>query len=240
MNNKKLEQLKTRYMIENDCFAAGRKIKPKGIMVHSTACPGVMAADWYRRWNKSFSKGEMNRQVCVHAFLDDKEIYQYLPWNHRGWHAGGKANNTHIGFEICEPGGFSYSGTRMVGYKVKDNEKYFRDAWSNAVQLCVFLCKKFALTEKDIICHSEAHKLGIASNHADVMHWFPKHGENMDSFRAAVRATLIMEESGYDLDSRSLKKYYRVQVGAFAHKENAERLLKRVKAAGFDAFMKYD
>ena len=28
--------------------------------------------------------------------------YQTLPWDHRGWHAGGSANNTHIGFEICE------------------------------------------------------------------------------------------------------------------------------------------
>jgi hypothetical protein len=27
-----------------------------------------------------------------------------LPWDHRGWHAGGSANNTHIGFEICEDG----------------------------------------------------------------------------------------------------------------------------------------
>ena len=30
--------------------------------------------------------------------------YQTLPWDHRGWHAGGSANNTHIGFEICEDG----------------------------------------------------------------------------------------------------------------------------------------
>lgn len=45
--------------------------------------------------------------MCVHTFigkLKDGSIatYQTLPWNHRGWHAGGGANNTHIGFEICE------------------------------------------------------------------------------------------------------------------------------------------
>ncbi|MBC2726583.1 MAG: peptidoglycan-binding protein LysM, partial [Desulfosporosinus sp.] len=72
----KPNNLHTRYMIENDCFAAGKKIKPKGIMVHSTACPGVMASDWYERWNKSFSRGQIDRQVCVHAFLDDKEVWQ--------------------------------------------------------------------------------------------------------------------------------------------------------------------
>ena len=69
-------------------------------MVHSTATPGVMAASWFSRWNKSFKAGETNSQVCVHAFLDDKETWQYLPWDHRGWHAGGRANDTHIGFEF--------------------------------------------------------------------------------------------------------------------------------------------
>ena len=80
-------KLFTKYMTRNDCYTAGRKITPKGIMVHSTAVPGVMAAEWFSRWNKSYKAGEINRQVCVHAFVDDKEVWQYLPWDHRGWHA---------------------------------------------------------------------------------------------------------------------------------------------------------
>lgn len=224
-------------MIQNDCYTVGRKIIPKGIMVHSTATPGVMAADWFRRWNKSYRIGEIGRQVCVHAFVDDKEIWQYLPWNHRGWHAGGKANNTHIGFGICEPGGFSYSGgSRMVGYDVKKHEAYFKAAWQNAVSLCVFLCKAYGLTEKDIISHAEGNKKGIASNHADVGHWFPKHGENMDTFRAAVKKGLEPEK----VTEPNQSKYYRVQVGAFSKKENAEALMKRVIKAGFKAYMKYE
>lgn len=231
-----LNNLKTKFMTRNDCFKANRKITPKGRMVHSTATPGVMAATWFSRWNKSYKAKEINRQVCVHAFLDDKEIWQYLPWNHRGWHAGGAANNTHIGFEICEPGGFSYSGgANMVGYDVKKNEAYFRAAWKNAVDLCIFLCKEYGLTEKDIICHSEGNKKGIASNHADVMHWFPKHGENMDTFRTAVKMGLNKK----DESTTSADKYYRVQVGAFANKDNAENTLKKIKAAGFDGIIKY-
>lgn len=178
-------------MTRNDCFTAGRTIVPKGIMIHSTATPGVMAAAWFSRWNKSFQRGEINRQMCVHAFLDDREAWQYLPWNHRGWHAGGAANNTHIGIEICEPAGFTYAGgARMVGYDARAQEKYFRKAWDNAVALCVMLCRKYRLTEREIICHSEGHRRGIASNHADVMHWFVKHGESMDTFRGAVRREL--------------------------------------------------
>ena len=187
--------LKTRYMTRNDCYTAGRKIVPRGIMVHSTATPGVMAASWFSRWNKSFKAGETNRQVCVHAFLDDKETWQYLPWDHRGWHAGGRANDTHIGFEICEPAGHTYSGSRMVGYDVKKNQAYFDAVWKRAVALTVYLCRMYGLTEKDVIGHSEGHQLGIASNHADVGHWFPKHGKSMDAFRAEVRAEL--QKSGY-------------------------------------------
>lgn len=190
-------KLKTKFMTRNDCYKAGRKITPRKIMIHSTATPGVMAADWFQRWNKSYQAGEINRQVCVHAFVDDREAWQYLPWNHRGWHSGGTANNTHIGVEMCEPGGFSYgSGATMVGYDVKRQEPYFRNVWDNTLALCVKLCQMYGITEKDIICHSEGHRLGIASNHADVHHWFPKHGMNMDLFRAAVRARLLMVEHG--------------------------------------------
>ena len=35
-------------------------------------------------------------------------------------------------------------------------------------------------------------------------------------------------------------KLYRVQVGAFANRENAEKMLQRVKDAGFDAFIRQD
>ena len=78
----------------------------------------------------------------------------------------------------------------MVGYDAAKQEDYFRKAWQNAVELCVMLCREYGLNDNDIICHSEGYKLGIASNHADVMHWFPKHGESMDSFRKAVKKAL--------------------------------------------------
>lgn len=176
----------------NRCYKAGKTIKPKGIMVHSTGAnnpnlkryvgpnDGLLGVNVVgNHWNNT------NLSVCVHAFigkLKDGTIatYQTLPWNHRGWHAGGSANNTHISFEICEDG-------------LKD-KAYFDKVYQEAVELCVYLCKKYDLTEKDIICHSEGYKKGIASNHGDVMHWFPKHGKSMDTFRADVKDLLKGEE----------------------------------------------
>ncbi len=185
-------QITTKFMVRNDCFREDRTIQVKGIVVHSTATPGRMAGAWYEPWNKSYEKGETNREVCVHAFLDDKGVYQYLPWTHRGWHAGGKANNTHVGFEICEPAGLAYSEAHdeIVKIDVEATREYFEKAYKNAVKLCVLLCRQFNLTEKDIVCHCEAHQLGIASNHQDVMHWWKFYGKNMDDFRADVKKEL--------------------------------------------------
>ncbi len=68
-----------RFMTGNDCFNCNRSIEVKGIMIHSTAEPGIMAEDWFDLWNKSYKKGDFERQVCVHCFSDDKNVCQYLP-----------------------------------------------------------------------------------------------------------------------------------------------------------------
>src|SRR5574344_1233896 len=178
-------------LTNNACYKAGKTITPKGIMVHSTGAnnpnlkryvgpdDGLLGVNQYgNHWNTAKPGG---RQVCVHAFigkLKDGSIatYQTLPWNMRGWHGGGSSNNTHIGFEICEDG--------------LTDPAYFSAVYKEAVDLCVYLCKLYGLTEKNIICHCEGYKQGIASNHGDVMHWFPKHGKSLDTFRADVKAGL--------------------------------------------------
>jgi len=226
-------------LTQNACYKAGKTITPKGIMVHSTGAnnpwlkryvgpdDGLLGANAAgTHWNTPLPGGQ---QVCVHAFigkLKDGSIatYQTLPWNMRGWHCGGQANNTHIGFEICEDD--------------LADASYFNAVYQEAVELCVYLCKQYGLTEKDIICHSEGAKLGIASNHGDVMHWFPKFGKTMDTFRAAVKVGLAAAETTAESDTP--KKYYRVQVGAYSVKANADAMLAKIKAAGFtDAFVKY-
>ncbi len=187
--------LTAKYLTENDCYLAGRRILPAGIMIHSTATPGVMAETWFALWNKSYQAGDLSRQVCVPAFLDDRIVLQTLPWTMRAWHAGGSANGTHIGVELCEPSGFSYVNNEITGYDAAAQEPYFRAVWKRAVELCVYLCTLFDLSQEQIVSHDEGYALGIASNHADVSHWFPKHGESMDTFRSAVKTALELEEN---------------------------------------------
>ena len=181
-------------LVNNACYKAGKTIAVKGICVHSTGAnnpnlcryvapdDGLLGKNAHNNhWNQDSPGG---RHVCVHAFigkLADGSIatYQTLPWNYQGWHCGsgpnGSGNSGLIGFEICED-----NLTDAV---------YFRKVFNEAVELCAYLCREYGIQPEYplLICHSEAHKLGIASSHSDVMHWFPKHGESMDTFRAAVK-----------------------------------------------------
>ena len=90
---------------QSDCYKAGRTIAVKGLMLHSVGCPQPKAQPFINNWNKPGAK------ACVHAIVEpDGEVYQLLPWNHRGWHGGGDSNNTHIGVEMTEPDTIRYTG----------------------------------------------------------------------------------------------------------------------------------
>ena len=233
----------------NACYKAGRTITVKGIMVHSTGAnnpnlrryvgpdDGLLGKNQYNNhWNQDKPDG---RQVCVHGFigkLADGSVatYQTLPWNHRGWHGAsgskGSVNDSHTSFEICEDG--------------LTDKAYFNAVYKEAPELCAYLCKESNLdpmADGGSIGHYEGHRRGIASNHADPGHWFPKHGKSMDIFRAEVQRLLKATEPSKPSTPTPTepKKLYRVQVGAYAVKANADAMLKRVKAAGFtDAFIK--
>ena len=183
-----------KFLTKNDCYKTGKTIKPKGFMLHSTGAnnPNVRryVSDNGELLGKNTNSNDWNRsgiEKCVHGFIGkDKDgniiTVQTLPWTMRGWHGGGKSNDTHIGVEICED-------------NLKDAE-YFNKVYKEAVELVVMLAKeyKWEINENTVICHCEGYKKGIASNHGDVMHWFPKHGKSMDTFRADVKAMLEAPE----------------------------------------------
>ena len=196
-------------LTKNECYLKGVSITPIGVMVHSTGAnnpnlrryiqpdDGLLGTNNAGNDFNQYRPG--GRQVCVHAFigkLADGSIatYQTLPWAMRGWHSGkgsdGSANNMgYIGFEICEDG--------------LTDSVYFKKVYKEAVELTAYLCKLYKLDPKKdgvIICHSEGYKRGIASNHGDVMHWFPKHGKSMDTFRADVAAEMNGAKSTDDTE----------------------------------------
>lgn len=197
------------FLTKNNCYKVGEKLNAKGLMLHSTGANNPNLSRYVddptlgkasaSHWNQPEPGG---RKVCVHGFIGkDKDgkirSIQTLPFNMRGWHAGGSANDAYIGWEICED-------------DLKD-PVYFSAVYKEAVELFAHICKLEGLTEKNIITHCEGYKLGIASNHGDVMHWFPKHGKSMDTFRADVKVALKKKSDGWQkVDG----KWYYYKAGA--------------------------
>lgn len=185
---------------KNLCYVAARKMKPAGIVVHSTGannpnlkryvdCPTEVGTNAYKNhWNNPTPDG---RKACVHAFIGyDKNkkvrVAEILPLNICCWGVGSGSkgsynyNPAYIQFEICEDG-------------LKD-KTYYRQAFDVAVEYCAYLCKKYGLSVDKIVGHNEAHALGYGSNHADPEHWMKRFGESMDDFRKQVKEKLGKSE----------------------------------------------
>lgn len=187
--------MKTRRKIckKNPCYKSGRKIFPKGVMLHSVGCPQESALVFISIWDNSNYNA-----ACPHGVIGGNgKIYQTLPWNHRGWHCGkgqrGSGNDTHIGIEMCEPSCIRYTGgAKFVCYDNKHAKKVAKKTYKSAVTLFARICKKYKLNPMDdgvIISHKEGCASGIATNHADPEHLWNGLGLNytMNTFRKDVK-----------------------------------------------------
>lgn len=170
----------------SDCYKANRKISPTGLIIHSVGCPQPNPYVFQRIWNKP------GVNVCVHGVIGpDGTVVQCLEWNNRGWHAGGLANNTHIGIEMTEPATIKYTrGSSWIDLDPLRTKAHVLATYRHAVDLFAYLCKKYSLDPlKDgvILSHSEAHRRGIASNHGDVEHLWSRFGLSMGGFRQDIK-----------------------------------------------------
>ncbi len=227
----------TQILTQNDCYKAGRTITPQGMMVHSTGANNPRLSRYVPGsgeigYNTGRNHWDMaGTGACVHAFIGKLAdgsvgVVQTLPWNRRGWHCGkgakGSANDTHISFEICE------DGLQDAGY--------FEAVYQAAVELTADLCKQYGLDpQRDgvVICHSEGHARGIASNHGDVMHWFPIHGKSMDTFRADVARVMEGEdEMTQEQFDAMLENYFARKAQEQADQPWEKTTLEKAMAAG--------
>ena len=189
---------------------------PQGVMIHSTGAENPNLRRYVQPDDGTLgvnpNGNDWNRpglDVAVHAFIGltrsgEVAAYQILPWEYRAWHCGGSGNDTHLSIEICEDN--------------LQDRGYFDRVYQMAMELTAELCRRFRLDPLApgvVVDHAEGAALGIASNHADVDHWWSRFGTSMDDFRAGV-ARLLQE---------STRPLYRVrkswdnkssQIGAFA------------------------
>lgn len=143
--------------------------------------------------NKGNDWNHTNRQAGMNAWIGKLKsgkvtTVQTMPWNYKPWGCGGNCNDGWIQFEICEDN--------------LKNESYFNAVYNEACQLTAYLCAMYNLdpygtvkrknkngVSKNvpvILCHQDAYKLGMGSNHGDVYHWFKKYGKTMTDVRDDV------------------------------------------------------
>lgn len=221
-------ELIQKYLTKNPCYTKNatkysqvyisfQQRGPKGAMIHSVGTPQPDPMVFINNWNKS-----SYTRACVHGFIEPNKVYQTLPWNYRGWHAGSSSNNTHIGIELCEPDTIKYiSGSewKEIGNGT-DTKEYVLGTYKTAVELFSHLCKLHnwdPLKPGVIISHSEGYKLGVASNHGDVEHIWKKFGLTMDQFRKDIKAhmqgSFKVEEEEPIVENHVKALYDSIEVG---------------------------
>lgn len=183
----------------SDCYRAKRKMKPAGIVVHSTGANNPNLKRYVGpddgRLGVNKNRNYWNRpgvSTCVHAFIGkDKNgvicTYQTLPLNICCWGVGKGSKGSYnykpgyLQFEILEDG-------------LKDRN-YFNKVMKEAQELCAKWCVEYDIPVKKVISHKEAHAQGYGSNHKDCDHWLSKFGKSMSWFRSEVTKIIKSEYS---------------------------------------------
>lgn len=114
----------------------GTKMTPSYITIHETANTGKGAN---AKAHANLQYNGNRRQASWHYTIDDKEIWQSLPDNEVGYHAGTSAGNRQsIGIEICV-----------------NSDGNFTKAKQNAAWLVAQLLKKHKLSVSRVVQHNK-------------------------------------------------------------------------------------
>ena len=203
-------------MTQSTCYRQTKKMQVKGVLWHSTGANNPTLKRYVQPDDNAKDKDALIKLIGKNAYGNDWNhtkvqaglnawigkladgtvaAVQTMPWDYKPWGCGsgskGSCNNGWIQFEICEDG--------------LNDADYFAKVYQEACELTAYLCKMFGVDPKGsvdyngvkvptILCHADSHKLGLGSNHGDVLHWFPKYGKSMETVRADVAA--LMMDSG--------------------------------------------
>lgn len=195
-------------MKNSTCYKGTEKMVIKGILWHSTGVNNpnvsryVQPCDDDENYNKLIATigknkygndwNHINRQAGLNAWigkLADGSVsaVQTMPWDYAPWGCGsgknGSCNAGWIQFETCEDS--------------LADKTYFEKVYKEACELTAYLCDLYdidpngtvqhnGVTVPTILCHADSYKLGLGSNHGDILHWFKKHGKTMDDVRKDV------------------------------------------------------
>ena len=183
-------------------------ITVKGIVVHETANPN----DTAQMEHDYFNSGD--RQASAHAFIDSSNIIQCIEWGNKAWHAGGTANNSFIGIELCH---------------TSDLNK-FNEIWKRATWLFATLLLQnniFTVSKDNLISHAEVSAKWHETDHTDPVSYFASFNKTVENFRADVQTqiNILIQQAlinkGYRLNADGIiGNMSRKQIMAFQQANN--------------------
>lgn len=210
---------------------------PKGITVHNTGdiscASGTTPAEQYAR--ATYPNGNMNG-VAVHYWVWHDDVWQQLSDNERGWHAadGSSRRSSHRAGQTIG-GNLDTISIECIGADAESED--------TTAKLVAYLCAKHGLDPAlDVYTHNYFYSQKYCPLYI-LPHWdafMATVQRYADTIEGAEDATDTTEaETPQPEQTQAEKKFYRVQIGAFTVKANAEACLTRAKAAGFsDAYIK--
>lgn len=162
----------------------------------------------------------------------DGRIGMYVEEKDRSWCSSNSANDNRAITIECA------SDTKHP-YAINDK------VYKSLIQLCADICKRNNI--KELKWKADKSLIGQPDKQNMTVHrWFAAKScpgdyiyERLGQIASEVNAILKGESASKPNTTPSVdnKTIYRVQTGAFTNKINAENMLKKIKAAGFEAYM---
>lgn len=202
-------KIKTNLANRNNYGAFRLTSSIKYIVIHYTANDGDTDEN-----NGTYFKNNV-LETSAHYFVDSDSITQTVPDDYIAWHCGAVTykhiacrNSNSIGIEICDD--------------LKNGVIYpSTRTITNVIKLVEWLMKKYSIPQANIIRHYDvtgklcpAYWCGTSEKDAK---WKTEFWNRLNAPKDVL---------------------YRVQVGAYSEKKNAENMAAKLQAAGFDAIIK--
>lgn len=137
-----------------------RALKPRGLVIHSTANPGATAQNNRDYFNRVYVASS------AHYFVDWNKTIQTIPEIEQAWHAGPYANHRYLSIEMCEP---------------RNNQAQFNKVYRNTVELAADMCKRYGWSASNIVSHSYISNTYHQTDHEDPIAFLRKYGKSWNT-----------------------------------------------------------
>ena len=201
---------------------------PEYVTIHNTddinEAAGTNDAEQYAR---ATFNGNMNG-VTVHFYIDETSCWQIVPMNEVAYHAAdgtnGPGNTKSVAIEIIMDG---------------SGKNYDTQAEDRGAKLAAWLLYKYGLGIDRLKTHNDWYSKKYCPCYI-LPHW-SVFKVTVEKYLTALKDADKKQDTPTSPSAHSTgsgNKRYRVQVGYYSKKENAEATQKALKAAGFDAIIK--